>query len=309
MKIFVTGGTGFLGQRVVEKLGKHKVTVFSRSMPTGSKKVSYVLGDITNPDELEKAFPADVVIHLVATLDEYDSNLFQVNVDGTRNVIELCKKYKVKQLIHMSSTGALGETKFAKEDSQRNPKTNYEKSKRDAEDVIINSGMNYTIVRAPVIFGPSKIWLDVIKAAEKGFPLIGSGSNHFHVAYVDDVASLIAKCIGNKKAYDQIFHVATSDTPMYREFYRMLCKSLGIEMTKKSLPVAAVRIFSTAHRISSRLRGKKPKSIMEKSNIDRIILDRTVSTRKIQTVLRFKPVTTKKAIGETVNYFKKSGLI
>ncbi|MEK6887443.1 MAG: NAD(P)-dependent oxidoreductase [Candidatus Aenigmatarchaeota archaeon] len=309
MHILVTGGTGFLGKYVVEKLGKHKVIVFSRSMPTGPKKIAYVLGDITNSDELEKAFPADAVIHLAATLDEHDSDLFRVNVDGTRNVTELCKKYKVKHLIHMSSTAALGETKFAKEDSPRNPKTNYEKSKRDAEDVVMNSGLNYTIIRAPVIFGPSKVWLDVIKAAEKGFPIIGSGSNHFHVACVDDVASLIARCLGNKKAYGQIFHIATSDTPTYREFYTMLCKSLGIEMTKKSLPVTAVRIFSAANRISSKLRGKKPKAIMEKSNIDRIIRDRTVSTRKIQTSLRFKPATTKRAIRETVNYFKKSGLI
>src|SRR3989338_6773270 len=306
MKILVTGGTGFLGQRVVKKIGKHKVTVFSRSMPTGPKKISYVLGDITNSDELEKAFPVDVVIHLAATLDEHDPEMFHVNVGGTRNVIELCKKYKVKQLIHMSSTAALGETKFAKEDSPRNPKTNYEKSKRDAENIVINSGLSYTIIRAPVIFGPSKVWLDVIKAAEKGFPVIGSGSNHFHIAYVDDVALLIAKCIGNKKSYNQLFHIAANDTPTYREFYMMLCRTLGIEMTKKSVSVTAVRIFSTAHRISSKMKGKKPKAIMEKSNIDRIIRDRIVSIRKVQTVLRFKPTTTKKAIVETVNYFKKS---
>ncbi|MFA4819399.1 MAG: NAD(P)-dependent oxidoreductase [Candidatus Aenigmatarchaeota archaeon] len=308
MKILVTGGTGFLGQRVVEKLGKHKVIVFSRSLKK-SKKAAQVLGDITNSDELEKAFPVDVVIHLAAVLDEHSSDLFKINVEGTRNVIDLCKKYKVKQLIHMSSTAALGETKFAKEDSPRNPKTNYEKSKRDAEDIVINSGLNYTIIRAPVIFGPSKIWLDVIKAAERGFPIIGNGSNHFHVAYVDDVASLIVKAIGNKKTYKQIFHIAASDTPTYREFYSMLCRALGIEMTKKSVAVTTVRIISAIHRVSSKLRGKKPKAIIEKSNIDRIIRDRIVSTKKIQTILRFKPTTTKRAIGETVNYFKKSGLI
>jgi len=310
MKILVTGGTGFLGKYLVKKILRNKVTIFSRKSGKKFRGVKFVSGDITSIGNLEKAFPADVVVHLAATLDEYEPDLFKINVGGTKNVVELCKKYNVKQLIHMSSTAAIGETRFATENSQRNPKSRYEKSKRDAEDVVTNSGLNYTIIRAPVIMGPSDVWLGILKLAKKKFPVIGKGNNCFHVAYVDDVAAIIVKSIGNKKAYGQVFHVATNDSPTYKEFYNMLCKSLGIEMTKKHIPVPLAKMASILHETTSKIRGKRPKFILARSNINRLVRDRKVSTKRAKSVLGFTPkYNTKRAIEETVNYFKKSGLI
>lgn len=309
MKILVTGGTGFLGQYVVKKLleKKQDVVIFCRNK---KGEGNFVLGDIRNKEDLEKAFPADVVIHLAASTDDYEKGIKEINVGGTQNVVDLCKKYDVKQLIHMSSTGAIGEIQIAKEDSDRNPKSKYEKSKKDAEDIIMTSRLNYTIIRAPVIIGPSSNWMSVIKAAQKKFPLIGKGDNRFHLAYVEDVAGIIIRCIGNKKAVGQIFHVATKDVPTYKEFYSMLCDALGTEMTKKSMPVFLVKIISSVHEISRRLQGKKPKPTLARSNIDRITRDRIVSIEKAKDVLDFEPkYDTRQAVQETVEHFKKSGMI
>lgn len=299
-----------MGQYVVkrlEKLQKNDVIVFSRNR---KGKGSFVLGNITDIDALEKAFPADIVIHLAASFGDSDPDIYSTNVTGTRNVAELCKKYKTKQLIFMSSTAAIGETKFAEESSERKPKTRYERSKRDAEDVVTNSGLNYTIIRAPVILGPSSMWLDVARAAKKKFPLIGRGDNRFHLAYVEDVAELICKSAGNKKAFGQTFHAATRDAPTYKEFYKMLCDALGTEMTKKSVPVFAVKTFSALHETSSWLKGKNPKPIFSRSSINRLTRDRVVSIKKAKKLLGFTPKhNTKKAIEATIKYFKKANMI
>ncbi len=307
MKILVTGGSGFLGQAVVKKLKRHGVTIFARNK---KGKGRFVPGDVTDIQSLERAFPADVVIHLAATFDEHDPALFKINVDGTKNAVEMCNKYKVKQLIYMSSAAAIGDSALAEADSERHPNTRYGKSKRAAEDVVMNSGLNYTIIRAPVILGPSSMWLEVAKAAQKRFPIIGKGENRFHIAYVDDVAALIAKTIGNKKAFGHVFHVAASDTPTYKEFYSMLCDALGIEMTERHVPVFAAKTLSLLHETASRARGKKPKSTLTRSNINRIIRDRVVSTEKAKHLLGFTPkYDTRRAIEETVKCFKKAHMI
>lgn len=308
MRILVTGGTGFLGKQVVRKLSGENIVVLARHIPRKEKK--FILGDVTDREALEKAFPADIVIHLAGSIDSDDPKLYKINVEGTRNVAEFCKKYKTKQLIYMGSAGAIGNTKIAREDSERNPKTKYEKSKSAAEDIITSSGLNYTIIRAPVLFGPSPIWLGVVKAAKNNFPILGKGENHFHVAYVDDVAELVKKCVNNRKAFGQTFHVATKDTPTYREFYEMICSELDIEMTKKTVPVLAAKILSLFHTISSKILRKPVKPILKGENIERITRDRIISTEKAEIVLGFVPKhTTRQAIHETINQFKKAKLI
>src|SRR3989344_1962352 len=136
MNILVTGGTGFLGKRLVQKLieKRHKVIVYSRhqheDMP---EKVEMVEGDIRDKEALEAAFfknKIDAIYHLAISLNESDPDMYEINTKGTKNVSELARKYKIKQIIYMGSSGVLGETKTAaKEDFPYNPKTAYERSK------------------------------------------------------------------------------------------------------------------------------------------------------------------------------------
>ncbi len=310
MRILVTGGTGFLGSRLVEKLAGNDVTVFARSQ-NNELKAKFIPGDITKKDELAKAFAkADVVYHLAANLDESDRNMHDENVEGTKNVVELSKEHNIRQLIFMGSCGALGDVRIAEEDAPYNPKTRYEKSKAESEKIIINSGAPYTIIRAPVIIGPNQIWLKIFEAAKKKYPLIGSGKNHFHLAYVNDVVDLLALAKDRKEAENQIFHVATRDVPTYKDVYRMLCEAIGVEMTSKHVPVVLFKTIAALHTFSRKIRGKKPSLTMMRSSIDRLIRDRTISIEKAKDVLGFSPMhDTQTAIKETAEYFKSKGLL
>ncbi|GEM_PF-8348 len=333
ISILITGGNGFLGKDLAEKLAKNKkynILVFSRhreqtpandanqrrtasihlgpntqSVNTRSD-VKSVAGDITSKEDLEKCFQTndiDTVYHLAASTDELDKEMWQVNVNGTRNVVEFCKKYNVKQLVFMSSSGVLGETKEpATEDMPYKPKTDYEWSKKQSE-LVVKEFPNYTIIRAPIIIGPNDIWMKIIGAAKQQYPLIGSGKNYFHLAYIDDVVDILTIVLNNKKALGQVFHVATKDTPTYKEVYQMICDELKTQMPDKKMPVKLVKFMASLHEASSKAKGKKPKLTMMKSSIDRLVRNRIISTQKAEDLLNFRPkYSTKEAIHETIKY-------
>ena len=244
-----------------------------------------------------------IVYHLASNLDENDPDVFSDNVTTTKNITEFCKEKNIR-LILMSSCGVLGDTKYAKENFNFNPKTEYEKSKTETEKIVLNSGLDYTIIRAPIIIGPNKIWKKIFSAAKKNFPLIGSGKNHFHLVYVDDVAELLFK-LKDKKPRKKIFHIATKDTPTYKEVYSYIVKCLGKKMTKKNIPISVMLFFSFLYSIFCKIKKKKIPLFFTKSIIQRLTRDRIIITENIHSI-RFSPkYSTKDAIEKTVDYFRK----
>lgn len=324
MSILVTGGSGFLGTRLVRKLEKSgKVIIFSKSLeeqekPGGGESLfdfsgtMMVYGDIKKIEDLEEAFrkKVDIVYHLAANLDESSPDMWNDNVLGTRNVVGLCKKHNVKRLIHMSSCGVTGYGKISTEDSSYNPNTEYEKSKAEAEKIVIESGLDYTIIRAPIIIGPNTIWLKILKAAKKGYPIIGSGSNKFHLAYIDDVVDILFLARNRRSSIKEIFNVATIDCFTYEETYEMMAKELGEPAKKRRVPAFLMKAVASVNGAFCKLTGKKPSLTLMKSSIERLIVNREVSIEKARDILGFEPkYDTRKAVRSTVEGLRKSGMI
>src|SRR3989344_5924752 len=293
MKILITGATGFIGKNVLPKL-KDEVVVYK--------------GSILNKNELEKNFPVDVVYHLAAVLDESHTLLWHINVDGTKNVVELCKKYNAK-MIYLSSSGVLGETKEpAKENYPYNTETKYEESKAEAEKKIISSGINYTIIRAPIIIGPNDLWLKILKKMGK-MPVIGNGENKFHLAYIDDVVDLLAYVKNKKESDKQIYHIATPDIPTYLDVYRLVRKELRINTEEKHTNISFVYMISSLNSLYCKIVGKKQDLFLMRSTIRRLVRNRMLSTDKIKEI-GFKPkYDTRKALKETIKYFKDKEML
>ncbi|MBI2971537.1 MAG: NAD-dependent epimerase/dehydratase family protein [Candidatus Aenigmarchaeota archaeon] len=313
MAVLVTGGTGFVGRRLVHKLLRGgRVVVFSRHEDAALKQrgARFVLGTITDKDALEKAFPGvKLVYHLAANLDESDPAMVRDNVTGTRNVVELCRKHGTK-LVFMSSCGVLGDAPLAREDAPVNPKTLYEKSKAESERLVIESGVRYSIVRAPVIIGPNDTWLDIFRAAQQQYPVIGSGKNHFHLAYVDDVAEVLYRASRVRHATGKVFHVSTKDSPTYEEVYTTLCSAMRAEMTPKKIPLAVMLLVSSIYSVYCAVLRKKPKLTMMKSSILRLTRDRIVDMSNTRKILKFTPrYTTRRAIEATARFFSNRKML
>ena len=155
MKITITGGSGFLGSHVADRLSKrgHQVTIFDKKKSKWIRSDQKMcVGDILNLKELEKAVKGrDIIYHFAGLSDLEQSlkepiNTIYLNILGTSLVLELCRKHKIKRFIH-ASTIYVNSTEGGF----------YRSSKKSAEDYIDEYnkiyGINYTILRFGSLYG------------------------------------------------------------------------------------------------------------------------------------------------------------
>lgn len=198
MKVFVTGGTGFLGYHVVKECVKRKymITSFTRKENLQKKRsimsefenvgVNFRYGDIINFDDVKRALDEnyDIVFHLASMPKENSDKNFIVDVIGTKNLFKAIKenRIKIKKFLYMSSAGVYGPQKSdaaLDENSVCAPRTNYENSKYKAEQLVQKNckkyKINYIIIRSPMIYGPrnwQKAFLKYIKLIKMGLLII-----------------------------------------------------------------------------------------------------------------------------------------
>jgi len=311
MKILITGGSGFLGVCLVKQLllGGHSVIVYSRHKSDDVKGIGaeQVIGDVLDEDKLISAFEgADVVYHMAANLDESNPKMYKQNIETTKAVIKACKKNKVKRLIFTSSIGVLGYTKTpATEDMPYNPTTIYEKSKMECEKLIKASGLPYTIARITIIYGPNKFWNQIFSAAKKGYPVIGKGSNYWHLVYIEDVIDALSLMLKDK-AKNQTYHIADNDPHTYLETYKLISETIGAPEPKKHVPVVLVKAMALLHETKCNILNRKPNVTKMRSSIDRLIRNRIVSIKKAKNELGYNPkYDLKTGMKKTYDYLKE----
>ncbi len=162
----ITGGTGFVGSTLLglaRARGWH-VRALTRMPQNPRDGVTWIVGALDNPHALEDlARGCDAVIHVAGVVNAPDRAAFeQGNVAGTLAIVEAAKRARVDRFIHVSSLSA------------REPQlSNYGWSKARAEAVVQASGLDWTIVRPPAIYGPGdRDMLDMFKMAKSGFVLM-----------------------------------------------------------------------------------------------------------------------------------------
>ena len=170
MKVLVTGGAGFIGKHLVRSLLEkgHTITIFDDFSNSSEEAISALIdrgvkvikGDITVPIEIKNAIKnKEIVIHLAAKTSVSESiknplETFQVNVNGTRNVLTACEKNKIQKLIVASSAAVYKECSMEDkltEKSQTNPISPYGESKllmeKESEKNIVGNNINCVILR------------------------------------------------------------------------------------------------------------------------------------------------------------------
>ncbi len=250
--LLVTGAAGFVGTNIVKEIGKIRDDIRILDIDIGNAKKLYpryeiVKGDITRKETLKGAGKdIDTVIHL-AGLVSYSKPrevMFRVNTEGTKNVLEACKK--ADKFIFSSSVSVYGEIKGEADESYpRNPKNPYGESKREAENIIRDSDIPNLIFRIAPIYGEgSPQWLKNLSLLEKGFP-IPRTPNLTHVTHI--LNAVHAFTIGIKKG-EGIYNIADVKPVKFVEFAEILVEMLGKE--PKTLPYWLVNLLA-------RLKGLK----------------------------------------------------
>ena len=192
--IFVTGATGFIGRHLVKQLSDAGVSVraFVRDGSKTSRvelpHVKIVRGDVLREGTLEYGMEScTAVVHLVGIIRETKSFSFQqAHVESTKNALDAAKKRGLKRFVYVSALGA-----------KQGAKTKYFRTKWQAEELVRNSGLNWTIVRPSVVYGKHGEFFDsLLKLVRAPFtPIIKPGMNSglLQPIYVDDLAAVLAK--------------------------------------------------------------------------------------------------------------------
>src|SRR3989344_3021432 len=144
--IALTGATGFIGINLIEQLGSKKIKCLVRKYTEklNKKNIEPVIGDLTDKNSVDTFLnKAKILIHLAAVIDLANKKeYYKINVEGTKNLVDSCKKNKIKRIIFVSS---MASTKDYLDD--------YGRSKRAAEVLIKKSGLDYTILRPSFVYG------------------------------------------------------------------------------------------------------------------------------------------------------------
>ncbi len=252
--ILVTGGAGFIGSHLVEKLiqNKHSVIVID-NLKTGrkqnlnnvieNKKFKFVKYDITDKKKLNKYFrKIDIVFHLAALAEivpsiENPDEYFETNVAGTLNVLEASKKNNVKKIIYAASSSCYGLPKKFPTSEKENIDCRYPYAltKHLGEQMILHWSkvfkLNAISLRLFNVYGPRSrtsgtygavfgVFL-AQKFAKKPFTVVGDGKQKRDFTYVSDVVDCFIKS-GFSNVSDQIFNVGTGKAKSINSLVKLL---------------------------------------------------------------------------------------
>lgn len=246
--LLITGATGFIGSHLVKKLGEageHPRCLVrnperAQLLLPAQRRDDFAKGDTTQPETLIQALNGiETVVHcafITADRKQREGNNYQItNVGGTRNLIQAAKKAGVKKIVMVSGLG-----------TQPEKPGSYMQGRYEAEQVLINSGLDWTIVQPSVLFGKGSPFItglsELVKSAPV-LPLIGGGEIRFQPIHVDDVVTIISTIITQREQTSK--HTYTIGGPEYYTLSRIFDEIqavLGTKKIKVYTPLFAVKI-------------------------------------------------------------------
>jgi len=237
LNALVTGGTGFIGSRLVSKLVDRgiAVTCIARSS-IQNKSVKTIRGDLTYADIPITQEKFDVVYHLAAAspMEKDKKILKSVNYDGVVNLFNLVKD-KTKFFIYVSGLGVFGDAKgIVDEKTPLKPHTEYTKIRLDAQRYLESEckerSIPFTVAYLGEVYGNGGwfkgIMVDRIKKGK--FRLPKGGEYYRSFVHVDDVVSALITLI-EKDAHNESFIVTDSKPVLFKEFVNFVCDELGVK--------------------------------------------------------------------------------
>jgi len=258
MKILLVGGLGFIGRRFIQKFSsKYELVVYVKR-ETISRSREKFLGNITiekgsiNEEKIfdvVKKHKPDVVVHLAAMTglklcEENPDKTFQVNVNGTFNVIKSCVEAGTK-LLFASSFEAYGTTEKyeSEEDDILNPVNTYAITKMLGEELVKHANriynLEYVILRISNVYGPDYyrgINAMINNAIEKNKISIHGVNRFRNFLHVDDAVEMIDLIINDKRSSNQIFNIGSKDTLTLEEIAHKISPHFKADIEFEYLP-------------------------------------------------------------------------
>jgi nucleoside-diphosphate-sugar epimerase len=267
MKVFITGGTGFIGSHLIDYLSNNAEEIYALVRDLNNlkwlkgKDIQFLEGNLSSFPSL----PSDIktVFHVAGlTKANKSADYYTVNQHGTASLFDALKRQRIQpeKVIILSSFAASGpslDRKPVREDQLPHPITDYGNSKLLAEQEALKHKHDFPIVilRATAIFGPrDKDFLSYFQFIKKGFLLsLGFSPRFVSLCYVKD---LVRACfLASQKAVNsgEVFHIADPKPYSWDEFGRLAENAFSKKLKKVNIPLFAAYMLSCVFHLKNKL--------------------------------------------------------
>jgi NADH dehydrogenase len=238
--VLLIGGTGYVGDAMRPRLRDAGYTVrllvrdAGQATRYGAEGYATAVGEVADVESLARAMQrVDAVINLVAIIREHGQATFErVNYQGSVNVVDAVRRAGLRRLIQMSALGA-----------GNLPDYPYHYTKWRAENYVKDSGLDWTIFRPSIVFGPGEQYqfvtalADVVRKAPL-IPVVGDGSSRFQPIHHDDVADCFSLALRDSATIGQTYEIAGPEVVTYEQILDECARALGKHKRKLHVPVA-----------------------------------------------------------------------
>lgn len=326
MNIFITGATGFVGHHLLRRLLKtdHHITCLIRETSKidhlQGEDITFIRGDIRDRNSVLNAIDGcQWVVHLAGVYSFWEPDpeiYYQINVEGTRNVMECALEAGISKVVHLSTYGAFGiqeDCPFTEENTP-NPISScqYAKSKYLADQIVWDlhekKGLPVTVLYPANIFGTGddKATSEYIKnIINKKFPVRVLENHYFSVVDIKDVVEAIIICLNSLDITGEKYLLA--DRYMtFKEFNRMISDFAGVSLPKISLPDTLSVWLSHVLTLFSDLLKVPPLFGLSKDQVGAMVSDSRCSGEKAERELGIKFTPIRISLQETIRSYQQN---
>ena len=326
--ILITGATGFIGSHLVKALLKSNLNVKVNALVRISSDIAklkslgginYLYGDLQDKASLKKAIKGiDVLFHLAGILGKHglsESMCYAVNVEGTRNLLEVCAgNGQIRQFIYLSSAGVSGpNVENANEGYLPNPSNIYERTKARAESIVFDyyreRDVPVTVLRPEFLYGPGDTHLlGLFKAIKKRmFFLIDGGQSLLHPTYIEDIIQALLACCGNTGTIGETYLIAGERSVTVKEFTGLIAKYLGVKRINRSLSAKTAAFIARVFEFLLPILNIDPPLTL--SRVKFFTESRSYDTLKARKGLGLQSFALEEGIKKTIEWYKSKGYL
>jgi nucleoside-diphosphate-sugar epimerase len=329
MKVLITGGTGFIGSRLALRLLANGESVkvlgqenneaeIENSNLIQAQGAEVVLASVTNKEQLFEILEGiDLVYHLAAAQHEAnvpDQLFWDVNVTGTKNMLEASVRAGVKRFVHGSTIGVYGSSieGIIDEQSPLRPDNIYGLTKLKGEELALSfaNKLPLVVVRISETYGPGdRRLLKLFKTIKKNvFFMIGNGKNLHHLIYVDDLIEGLCLAARVEAAVGQTFILAGKEPVTTNDMVAIIASELGAKGSRFRAPLSLFLFSASLMETILRPFGIQPP--LHRRRMDFFKKSFVFSTESSSRLLGFVPrYSFKQGVTETAKWYTKMGYL